>query len=135
MKPVSRIGTPEEADAQYVMLRKQYLESHGIDFLEGPLDEEAKILGRMLLERITNHQPSTAKVLYKEFLQIYKIPADGLRGSNGNKAWHCLVALWETPEPLKSKVLRRIEAVLLLSIEKPDEAWEMWARNIDHEPL
>jgi TPR repeat protein len=126
----------EDLAWEHLMRRKSVSsESHGINVPEGSLDEEAKKLGRELLERITNHQPSTAKVLYEEFLQIYKIPAGGLRGSNGNKAWHCLVALRETPEPLKSKVLRRIEAVLLLSIEKPDEAWEMWARNIDDEAL
>ena len=85
--------------------------------------------------RITNHQPSTVKGLYEEFLQLYKIPADGLRGSNGNRAWHCLVAMRETPDPLKSKLLRRIEAVLLLSLEKPEEAWDMWVRQIDNEDL
>ena len=98
----------------------------GCNLLEGSLNEEAKKLGRLLLQKITNHRPDTVRALYNEFLQIYKIPANGLRGSNGNRAWHCLVALRETPEPLKSKVLRRIEAILLLSIEKPDEAWKMW---------
>lgn len=135
MNPVSRIGTREAAAAPYTMLQQQYAESNGINFLEGSLNEEAKKLGRELLERITNHQPSTVKALYEEFLQIYKIPADGLRGSNGNKAWHCLVVLRETPEPLKSKLLRRIEDILLISIEKPQEAWEMWGRQIDNEFL
>jgi len=99
------------------------------------LTEAEKKLGRLLLERITNHQPSTVKALYEEFLKIYKIPTGGLRGSNGNRAWHCLVALREGPEPLKSKVLRRIETILLLSIEKPQEAWDMWDNNINDEPL
>lgn len=99
------------------------------------LTEVEKKLGRELLVRITNHQPSTVKGLYEEFLQLYKIPADGLRGSNGNRAWHCLGAMRETPEPLKSKLLRRIETILLLSFEKPEEAWEMWVGQIDDEDL
>jgi TPR repeat protein len=126
----------EDLAWEHLMRRKSASsESHGINLLEGPLDEEAKKLGRELLVRITNHQPSTVKGLYEEFLQLYKIPADGLRGSNGNRAWHCLVAMRETPDPLKSKLLRRIEAVLLLSLEKPEEAWDMWVRQIDNEDL
>ena len=124
--------TPEEVEAQYVRIGQQYMESRGLTFTEGPLDDKAKARGRELLEKITNPNTQIERALHDEFLKSYKIPAGGVGHANGGRSWNALIGLRRnTSEPMKSKILNRIEAVLVLSAESPEEASKLWSRHID----